>query len=265
MNTVKVVLGFAEVALAFKFLSVADLTMGWKFLPYELFIAVWLLCAVGIAAYFFGWVKFPLDYTKPKMTKWRAGWGTLFLLIGAYIATGFTFSERDQAFVTPALLSGLAPPAGHSYIYPNECPLNLECIKDFQSGLEIAKARDLPILLDFTGHGCVNCRKMEDLVWGDEAVYDIIDKKYVLVSLYVDERTALDSSYVSSFDGRTKRTIGNKWSDFQSIHFKRNSQPYYVLMAPDGTILNKPVAYLPDVEKFKTFLQCGLEKFKQLN
>jgi thiol:disulfide interchange protein DsbD len=265
MNTVKVVLGFAEVALAFKFLSVADLTMGWKFLPYELFIAVWLLCAVGIAAYFFGWVKFPLDYTKPKMTKWRAGWGTLFLLIGAYIATGFTFSERDQAFVTPALLSGLAPPAGHSYIYPNECPLNLECIKDFQSGLEIAKARDLPILLDFTGHGCVNCRKMEDLVWGDEAVYDIIDKKYVLVSLYVDERTALDSSYVSSFDGRTKRTIGNKWSDFQSIHFKRNSQPYYVLMAPDGTILNKPVAYLPEVEKFKTFLQCGLEKFKQLN
>ncbi len=264
MNAVKVVLGFVEVALAFKFLSVADLTMGWKFLPYEAFVVVWFLCAFGIAAYFFGWVKFPLDYSKPAVTRTRAIMGSLFLLVSAYIATGFTYSERDKTFVTPAMLSGLAPPAGHSYIYPSKCPLNLECFKDFQTGKSHAESQNKPILLDFTGHGCVNCRKMEDRVWGEEEVYDIINEDYVLVSLYVDERTALDSSYVSAFDGKTKRTVGNKWSDFQSIHFKRNSQPYYVLLHPDGTILNKPVAYLPDVDKFKQFLECGLTRFEEI-
>ncbi|NBB89060.1 MAG: DUF255 domain-containing protein [Bacteroidetes bacterium] len=264
MNAVKVTLGFVEVALAFKFLSVADLTMGWKFLPYELFVAVWLLCAVGIAAYFFGWIKFPLDYSKPNLTRSRAIMGSLFLIVGAYIASGFAYSDRNKTFTTPAMLSGLAPPAGHSYIYPTKCPLNLDCVKDFDKGLAFAKKQNKPILLDFTGHGCVNCRKMEDRVWGQEEVYKILDEDYVLVSLYVDERTALDSPYVSAFDGRTMRTIGNKWSDFQSIHFKRNSQPYYVLLSPDGTILNQPVAYLPDVKKFRQFLQCGLTRFETL-
>ncbi len=264
MNAVKVTLGFAEVALAFKFLSVADLTMGWKFLPYELFVAIWLLCALGIAAYFFGWVKFPLDYSKPNLSRSRAILGSIFLIIGAYIASGFTYSDRDKTFSTPAMLSGLAPPAGHSYIFPTKCPLNLDCVKDFEKGLAYAKKQNKPILLDFTGHGCVNCRKMEDRVWGEEEVYEILNEEYVLVSLYVDERTALDSSYVSAFDGRTMRTIGNKWGDFQSIHFKRNSQPYYVLLSPDGTILNKPVAYMPNVEKYKQFLQCGLSRFETL-
>jgi len=265
MNAVKVVLGFVEVALAFKFLSIADLTMGWKFLPYEAFVIVWLLCALGIAAYFFGWIKFPLDYSRPTVTRTRALLGSLFLLVSAYIATGFTYSDRDKTFVTPAMLSGLAPPAGHSYIFPNECPLNLDCFKDYETGRAHAKKQNKPILLDFTGHGCVNCRKMEDRVWGEEEVYPIIDEKYVLISLYVDERKELDSTYVSAFDGKTKRTVGNKWSDFQSIHFKRNSQPYYVLMHPDGTILNKPVAYLPDVEKYKQFLECGLNRFQEMS
>ena len=264
MNSVKVVLGFVEVALAFKFLSVADLTMGWKFLPYEAFVTVWFLCAIGIAAYFFGWIKFPLDYSKPSVTRTRAILGSVFLLVSVYIASGFMYSDRDKTFVTPAMLSGLAPPAGHSYIFPNECPLNLECFKDFEKGRAYAKKQNKPILLDFTGHGCVNCRKMEDRVWGEDEVYKLINEDYVLISLYVDERTALDSPYVSAFDGKTKRTIGNKWSDFQSIHFKRNSQPYYVLMHPDGTILNKPVAYTPDVSKYKQFLQCGLNRYREV-
>jgi thiol:disulfide interchange protein DsbD len=161
------------------------------------------------------------------------------------------------------MLRGLAPPAGHSYIFPNKCPLNINCFKDFDKGVAFAKEENRPILLDFTGHGCVNCRKMEDQVWGEEGVYELISEKYVLISLYVDERTPLEEPYVSTFDGKEKRTIGNKWSDFQAIHFGRNSQPYYVLMNPDGKVLNEPVAYTPDVATYQAFLECGLEEFNK--
>jgi len=263
MNAVKVLLGFVEVALALKFLSVADLTMGWKILPYELFVALWVLCALGIAAYFFGLLKLPLDYAKPKVTTGRAITATIALLLAAYIASGFAYSDRNKTFITPAMLSGLAPPAGHSYIFPNKCPLNINCFKDFDKGVAFAKEENRPILLDFTGHGCVNCRKMEDQVWGEEGVYELISEKYVLISLYVDERTPLEEPYVSAFDGKEKRTIGNKWSDFQAIHFGRNSQPYYVLMNPDGKVLNEPVAYTPDVATYQAFLECGLEEFNK--
>jgi thiol:disulfide interchange protein DsbD len=264
MNSVKVLLGFAEIALALKFLSVADLTMGWKILPYELFVGLWLLCALGIALYFFGFLKFPLDYSKPKLTRGRGIVGIIAILLAAYIGTGFTYSERNKTFVTPAMLSGLAPPAGHSYIFPNECPLNLNCFKDFNKGKAYAQEVNKPILLDFTGHGCVNCRKMEDRVWGEEGVYELINEKYVLISLYVDERTALDEPYKSKFDGKLNTSIGNKWADFQAIHFGRNSQPYYVLMSPEGKILNQPIAYTPDVDKYRSFLQCGIERYNEL-
>ena len=162
------------------------------------------------------------------------------------------------------MLSGLAPPAGHSYIFPNECPLNLNCFKDFEKGKAYAQEVNKPILLDFTGHGCVNCRKMEDRVWGEESVYELINEKYVLISLYVDERTALEEPYRSNFDGKLNTSVGNKWADFQAIHFGRNSQPYYVLLSPEGKILNQPIAYVPDVSKYRSFLQCGIERYNEL-
>lgn len=262
MSDVKVTLGFVELALALKFLSVADLTEGWKILPYEAFLAFWILCASGLALYFFGFLRFPVNYTKPKRTPAKLMIGLASLALVAYFSMGFQYSDISKTFVTPALMSGIAPPAGHSYIHPNDCPLNFDCYKDYKEGLSIAKTQNKPILLDFTGHGCVNCRKMEDNVWGREGVYELIRDEYILVSLYVDERKTLEQPYASPIDGSTRRTVGNKWADFQAVNFSRQSQPYYVLLSPAGKVLNQPVAYTPNKEEYQSFLECGLEQFK---
>jgi thiol:disulfide interchange protein DsbD len=263
MSDVKVTLGFVELALALKFLSVADLTMGWKILPYELFLGVWVICALGISAYFLGLLQFPVNYTRPAKTTSKTVLSVLFLGVAVYLAAGFRYSEVAKTFQTPLLVSGIAPPAGHSYVYPNDCPLNLECYKDLEEGMVEAKESDKPILLDFTGHGCVNCRKMEDNVWGENGVYELIRDDYVLVSLYVDDREELEQAYASPIDGATRRTVGNKWADFQLIEFDRQSQPYYVLLSPDGEVLNTPVAYTPNKEDYQRFLECGLNQFQQ--
>lgn len=262
MNSVKVTLGFVEIALALKFLSVADLTMGWKILPYELFVGLWVLCAAGLAAYYMGWIKFPHDSPIKKVSVQRLTLAIAVTAFMIYLASGFQYSERSETFVTPNLLSGLAPPAGHSYIFPKKCPLNINCFKDYFEGKEYAKSQGKPILLDFTGHGCVNCRRMEDQVWGEKGIYELIKDEYVLISLYVDERKALDEPYMSTFSNRKMRSVGNKWADFQAIHFQRNSQPYYVLLDNDGTVLNKPKAYTPDKAEYQAFLECGLDRFK---
>ena len=261
MNSIKVTLGFVEIALALKFLSIADLTMGWKILPYEAFVFLWVLCAVGLAAYYFGLIRFPHDSPLKEVSNLRKVFGVSMLLLAVYFSFGFRYSEKAGTFATPNLLSGLAPPAGHSYIYPNSCPQNLTCYKDYYEGMEVAKKLNKPVLIDFTGHGCVNCRRMEDQVWSQDGVYELLRDDYVLISLYVDERKELDEPYTSTFSGREMRNIGNKWSDFQAIHFNRNSQPYYVLSTPDGHILNKPVAYTPDVSEYQAFLECGLSRF----
>lgn len=268
MNSVKVTLGFVEIALAMKFLSVADLTMGWKFLPYELFLAIWILCAIGLALYYLGYLRFPHDSPVKKYTPTRISFITLALAMVVYLSLGFRYNEKSSTFATPNILSGLAPPAGHSYILPKECPQNINCFKDFNEGVEYAREENKPILLDFTGHGCVNCRRMEDNVWGEDGVYELINEEYVLISLYVDDREKLEEPYTSPLSNRTMRTVGNKWADFQAIHFNRNSQPYYVLLAPgEGNelkILNQPRAYTPDVAQYEGFLECGLERFKAM-
>jgi len=263
MNSIKVTLGFVELALALKFLSIADLTMGWKIMPYEAFVFLWVLCAIGLAAYYFGWLKFPHDGPQKEISNLRKIFGFSMLALAIYFASGFRYSEQAGTFATPNLLSGLAPPAGHSYIYPNTCPLNLTCYKDYYEGIEVAKRQNKPVLIDFTGHGCVNCRRMEDQVWSQDGIYEILKDDYIIISLYVDERKALEEPYESAFSGRIMKNIGNKWADFQAIHFNRNSQPYYVLSTADGRILNKPVAYTPDAAEYKAFLECGLSKFRQ--
>ncbi|MGE5357343.1 MAG: protein-disulfide reductase DsbD family protein [Deltaproteobacteria bacterium] len=264
MNVIKVTLGFIEIALALKFISIADLTMNWKIMPYELFVGLWVLIAAAMAAYYFGYLRFPLDPPKQKISVARKIFGTLMIILMLYLASGFRTSKISETFITPNLLSGLAPPAGHSYIFPKHCPLNINCFHDYDEGLEYAKKVNKPILLDFTGYGCVNCRRMEDNVWSKDEVFKLINDEYVLISLYVDDRKKLDETYISTFSNKEIKEVGKKWADFQAIHFDTNSQPYYVLTSPEGKILTKPVAYTPDVEQYRQFLQCGIDKFKEL-
>ncbi len=264
MNVIKVTLGFIEIALALKFISIADLTMGWKIMPYELFVGLWVLIALAMAAYFFGLIRFPLDPPKQKLSLTRKILGVLMLAFAIYFASGFRVSERSGTFITPNMLSGLAPPAGHSYIFPKHCPLNINCFHDFEEGLAYAKEQNKPILLDFTGFGCVNCRRMEDNVWSQDEIFKLINEDYVLISLYVDDRKKLDKPYYSDFMEKKLRTVGNKWAEFQGMHFNKISQPYYVLLSPDQKVLNKPHPYTPDVEAYKAFLECGLKKFEEL-
>ncbi|MEZ4907350.1 MAG: cytochrome c biogenesis protein CcdA [Saprospiraceae bacterium] len=264
MNVIKVTLGFIEIALALKFISIADLTMGWKIMPYELFVGLWILVALAMTAYYFGWLRFPLDPPNQKISKTRKILGTITLIFALYFVSGFKVNKMSETFMTPNMLSGLAPPPGHSYILPKHCPLTFNCFHDFDKGLEYAKEVNKPILLDFTGYGCVNCRRMEDNVWSKDEVYNIIENDYVLISLYVDERKELEETYFSTFSNKEIKETGKKWADFQAIHFNTNSQPYYVLLSPDNVVLNKPVAYTPDLEQYKQFLLCGLERFKEL-
>jgi thiol:disulfide interchange protein len=263
MNSIKVVLGFVEIALALKFFSIADLTMGWKFLPYELFLALWVIIALCIGLYFLGILQFHGEKIAKVSPKFKSTFLVISALLLVYLGMGFRYSNTKGTFDTPSLLSGLAPPPGHSYIYPKDCPLNLNCFHDFEEGLAYAKSVNKPILVDFTGFGCVNCRRMEDNVWSKKEILDIIQNKYVLISLYVDDRKALEKTYVSSFSNREMKTVGNKWADFQAIHFNRNSQPYYILMSPDLKILNQPKGYTPDVNEYRSFLECGITQMSK--
>ncbi len=261
MDDVKVTLGFAEIALALKFLSVADLTMGWKVMPYEAFVGMWVLCGLGLAAYFSGWLKFPHSAPKRALAPTNLFMSVLGLAFAIYCATGFNVNHASESFITPNLLSGLAPPPGHSYIYPKHCPHDFSCYHDIEEGIAVAKREHKPILIDFTGYGCVNCRRTEDNVWSKPGVRELIRDKYVLVSLYVDERKALPEPYTYTFYGSTRRTLGHKWNDFEIIHFNRNSQPYYVLVDENLSVLNTPRGYDADVAKYEAFLKCGLDRY----
>ncbi len=269
LNTVKVVLGFLELALAFKFLSNADLVKHWGLLKIEPFLLIWILVALAMAAYLFGFIRFPHDSPNDKPGKVRLGLGVLSLVTAIYLMTGFRFDEDKQSFTSLGLLSGLAPPVGYSWLYPKECPNNLDCFKDLDAGVAYARKVNKPIMIDFTGHACVNCRKMEEHVWPQKEVYDYIKDDYVLISLYVDEKIELpleEQVTVSSkvTGQRTLRRTGDKWAHFQTEYFNNNSQPYYVLIGPDGQLLNSPVGYTPDVAEFASFLECGQEAWDQL-
>ncbi len=269
LNTVKVVLGFVELALAFKFLSNADLVKKWGLLKIEPFLAIWILIALGLAAYLFGLIRFPHDAPNQKISPARATLGALSLAFAIYLATGFIYDEQKGTFRSLKLLSGLAPPAGYSWLYPKECPNNLDCFHDLEAGLAYARKEGKPIMIDFTGHACVNCRKMEEHVWPEPEVDRLIRKEYVLISLYVDEKIELpeeEQIVVEQVTGGTRklRRVGDKWSHFQTEYFHTNSQPYYVLLSPEGHLLTRPVGYTPDPAAYADFLECGLNAFAQL-
>lgn len=269
LNSVKVILGFAEVALAFKFLSNADLVKHWGLVRYELFMAVWVICAIGAALYLFGMIRFPHDSPMKKLSPVRAGVGAFFAAMAIYLLLGFRVDKSTDTFTTMKLMSGLAPPVGYSWILPKECPNGLDCYHDLDAGLAQAKATGKPVLLDFTGYACVNCRKMEEHVWPVPSVRSKIDKDFVLVSLYVDDKTELPQAEQRDYTtctGQQKRLVtrGNKWSTLQTETFINNSQPYYALISPDGVLLTDPVGYTPDAEEYGAFLQRGLKAMEQL-
>ena len=267
LNTVKVVLGFLELALALKFLSNADLVQGWGLIKRELFIGLWIVIFAGLALYLFGLIKFPHDSPNQKIGFGRKFLGIITSLFVLYMIPGLT---NHQEYKNLKLLSGFPPPMFYSYYaQKSECPLGLNCFKDWDEGLAYAKKHNKPILLDFTGWACVNCRKMEENVWSETEVYNIINDNYVLISLYVDDRKELPLDKQFDFeraDGNVKKikTIGDKWATFQIVNFQTASQPYYLLLSPDLEMLNTPKEYT-DKADYTNWLKTGLENFEKLS
>lgn len=262
LNEIKVVFAFAELAFAFKFLSNVDLAYHWGFLRREIFLGIWTLLALLTFLYLVGFIRFSHDTKKVTFTIPRISFSLLFLACTLYFGQGL----RKGSDVP--LLSGFLPPAWYSlYHYDTQCPLGLNCFHDFDEAVAYAREVDKPIMVDFTGWACVNCRKMEEHVWPDKAVYDKISNDYVLVSLYVDDKKDLPDTlqYFSSTLNKTVKTIGNKWNDLQATYFNTVSQPYYVLLSPEGKLLNPPVAYTPDASDYAEFLQCGLDAFHAMD
>jgi thiol:disulfide interchange protein len=258
MTTIKVILGFLELALALKFLSNADLVSHWGLLKREVFIGIWTLLAFGLTLYLFGIFRFPHDVKGP-LSKSRYALAGLSLVLTAYLFVGLVSKEN-----TLKPLSGFPPPAFYSiYEKENDCPLGLDCYKDFEQGLEAARLQNKPILLDFTGWACVNCRKVEENVWSQPSIFKLLNEELVLISLYVDDRTALPITQQFNFqypDGRVREinTVGEQWATFQSLNFNSASQPYYVLMQADGTLLNAPIQYT-DAKTYLNWLTTALD------
>lgn len=261
MNTVKVVLGFLELALALKFLSNADLVANWGLLKREVFLVIWILITLSLTLYLFGLFRFPYD-SKVQKSKTRYSFAFLSLIITSYLFFGLVSKEN-----TLKLISGFPPPEFYSLrAIKSDCPLGLECYKDYELGIQKAVEQQKPILLDFTGWACVNCRKMEENVWSDPEVYPILRDKFIIISLYVDDRKILDEKDQFDFqlpNGRIKRinTVGKKWATFQTINFNTASQPFYVQITSDGTLLNSPIQYTGS-EDFKNWLETGLYNYK---
>lgn len=268
LNSVKVVLGFLELALALKFLSNADLVKHWGVLKIEVFLVLWILIFAGLALYLFGIIRFPHDSKIKKISFARISFGVLVFAFMVYLISGFRFDADKHTFKPLKLLSGLAPPVSYSILHPNSCPNNLPCFHDFREGVAYAKKVNKPILLDFSGYACVNCRKMEEHVWPVKEVDRIIREEFVLISLYVDNKEALPEAEqleVNRINGGTRvlENYGHKWAHFQTRYFNSNSQPFYVLLDSDGKrMLSRPAGYVPDAEEFETFLKCGLEEFR---
>ncbi len=268
MNTVKVVLGFLELALAFKFLSNADLVKHWGLLKIEPFLIIWILIFAGLALYLFGVIRFKHDSPMQKISIPRIGLGVLIAAFTVYLASGFRVNKETNTFTPLSLLSGLAPPVGYSFLYPNNCPNNLTCFKDLKEGVAYAKKENKPILLDFTGYACVNCRKMEEHVWPTNEVDKILRNDFVLISLYVDDKKDLpkeEQIIVNRINGETRKltNYGHKWSHFQTVFFNTNTQPYYAILNKNlSEVLNTPVGYTPDVAEYVNWLNDGKEKSK---
>lgn len=264
MTNVKVVLGFIELALAVKFFSNADLVKQWGLLKREVFIGLWVLIGILIIIYLAGWLRFRHDTRVKKFTAPRIFFLVLFTVMTAYLVPGLTNTKAANL----KLISGFPPPLCYSiYDNPVNCKTGFKPLEDYDIALAKAKKENKPLLIDFTGWACVNCRKMEESVWTDPTVDSLMHNEFVVVSLYVDERRKLpitDQTIVeTSTEGQKSIiTVGDKWSTFQTENFGATSQPQYAIISPEEMALTKTKFYTPDAGKFADWLICGLEAFR---
>lgn len=257
MNVIKVVLGFIELAFALKFLSVADLAYGWHILDRETFLALWIVIFALLGFYLLGKIKFPHDDDETHIGVTRFFLALFSLAFAVYMVPGLWGAPLKA-------VSAFSPPMSTQdfNLYNNEVKAKFN---DYDKGMAYAQQQGKPVLIDFTGFGCVNCRKMELAVWTDPKVSDIINKKYVLISLYVDDKTPLPQPITIKENGeeRTLRTLGDRWSYLQREKFGANAQPFYVLVDNQGNPLNKSYSYNEDIKKYVDFLQVGLNNYNK--
>jgi thiol:disulfide interchange protein len=277
LNTVKVVLGFLELALAFKFLSNADLVLQLHLLEREVFLAIWIAIFGALALYLLGKITLPHDSPLSHISVGRLSLGLVVLAFTIYMIPGLWGAPLK-------LISGFPPPMTYSEspygvgnskgsvstseALPDGAKLaahDIMAFTDYEKGLAYAKSVNKPILLDFTGFACVNCRKMEDYVWSKPEILSILKKEVVLISLYVDDKRELpeNEKYVSKETGKEIKTVGNKWSDFQITHYKANAQPYYIVLDTEGNRLNEAVGYTPNTTEYENWLKTGISKLKK--
>lgn len=276
LNSVKVFLGFLEMALAFKFLSNADLVLQLHWLEREAFLAIWIAIFGTLTFYLFGKIQLPHDSPIQNISVPRLGLGVVVLAFTIYLIPGIWGAPLK-------MISGFPPPMHYSEI-PNGLnnssskeitqnlpegaelgPHNIMAFTDYDLGMQYAKKIGKPVMIDFTGHACVNCRKMEDNVWSDEKIQKILKGDLVLISLYVDDKRELNPNeqVTSQLTGKKLKYIGQKWSEFQTLTYKTNAQPFYVLVNHDGETLNETSAYNPDIKEYLNWLQKGVSNFEK--
>ena len=259
LSRVKVILGFIELALAFKFLSNADLILELGLLKREVFIIIWILISLSCLIYLINSLRFKRSLI-------------LYLLIAffSYSTINLSLGVKEKSSYKLALLSGLLPPTFYTvYENNNGCPLGLNCFKDFEKGLLESRYTNKPMLIDFTGWACANCRRVEENTWSKNDIYNMINDEFILISLYVDDRSKLlNNKNINLKDKngnvKTLENEGEKWSAFQTLNFNINSQPYYVLVSPSLNILNSPIQYT-DTQTYRDWLKEGLDNFKYNN
>ncbi len=279
LNSVKVVLGFLELALALKFLSNVDLAYHWKWFDREVFLVLWIVIFGLLGLYLLGKIRFVHDSELKYLSVPRLFLAIITLSFTVYMIPGlwgaplrsisaFLPPQATQDFDLYTSSFGNTTTSSSSrkvkkYSDRFHAPLNLDVFFDYEEGLAYAKEVNKPVMIDFTGHACVNCRKMEASVWPDKSVYSRLANDYIIIQLYVDDKTALpeNEQYISAFSGKKIKTIGNKWSDFQASKFNANSQPYYVLLDADEKLLVEPKGADYDPASYLKFLDSGIEKF----
>ena len=266
LNSIKVVLGFLELAMAIKFLSNADLVEQWGIIKRELFIGFWIFAGLFIILYLLGAIKFPHDSPVNKFSKTRIVFIIVFATFTIYLIPGVTNTSAANL----KLISGFPPPLCYSlYTNPVNCEKGVEPLKDnYEAALLLAKKEHKPLLIDFTGWACVNCRRMEENVWTDPDVKQLMQNEFIVVSLYVDERRnlpAVEQTIFTTKDGSKKKiiTVGDKWATFQSENFNAVSQPQYAIISTDEKALTKTKYNTPNPKEFADWLKCGLEASKK--
>lgn len=266
LTSVKVVLGFLELAMAIKFLSNADLVSQWGIIKREIFLGAWVIIGILIVLYLLGKIRFPHDGPVKKIAGARLAFIIVFAASTIYLVPGVTNTHAANL----GLISGFPPPLCYSvYKNPVNCETGIEPLRDYDEALALAKKENKPLLIDFTGWACVNCRRMEENVWPDEAVSKLIKEKFVIVSLYVDERQALpvaDQIMYKTKHGNDKKivTVGDKWATFQSENFDAVQQPQYAIIHPSEKVLTKTKSYTPSTSEFAEWLQCGLDAYRKV-